>query len=132
MSGVGILSTLRGVFEWKDTGLWITLLLIVVSIFMQIYCASVDADTIVDSEIIAPTKTKIKIIEHSLLWKEADMTNKPFYQMINEHIKKQKPKVEEQKKKVTITREELEYLEKNRESIQQIIQNQNKEENIAG
>lgn len=120
MSGVGILSTLRGVFEWKDTGLWITLLLIVVSIFVQIYCASIDADTIVDSEIIAPTKTKIKIIEDSLLWDKADMTNKPFFKMVNDWVKEHKPK-EPEKKTAKITMEELQYLEKHKEEIQKAI-----------
>lgn len=128
ISGVGIVSSLKGVFEWKDTGLWITLLLILVSILMQVYCASVDADSIVDSEIIAPTKTKIKIIDDSLLWSEADLTNKPFEKMINDYIENNKPKVEE-KKPVKITLEQLEYLEKHKEEIAKAILQEKGENN---
>lgn len=126
ISGVGIVSSLKGVFEWKDTGLWITLLLILVSIFMQVYCASVDADMIVDSEIIAPTKTKIKIIDDSLLWSEADLTNKPFEKMINDYIEKNRPSPTKPKAKITL--EELKFLEKHKQEIAEAIQKEKGEE----
>lgn len=119
MSGVSILSTLKGVFEWKETGLWITLLVILVSIFCQIYFASGDADTIVDSEIIAPIKTKIEIIEASMLWNEADMTNKPMQKLIDEYVIQENKELQE--KKATITKAELDYLQKHKEEIDKKI-----------
>lgn len=121
ISGISILSSLTVMFDWKDTGLWVTLIMIVLSIFMQIYFASIDADSIVDSEIIAPTKIKMKIIQESLLWKEADMTNKPFLKLVEKYMEENKPKEEPTKKTTTITQAQLDYLNKHREEIDQKI-----------
>ena len=131
--GVSILSTLNGMFEWKETGLWITLLMILISIFIQVYFATDDANVLVDSEIIAPTLNKIEILEEAIMWKEADMKNKPFEKMVNELVEKQN-KEAEQKKSATITAAELEYLQKNRVAINEAIMNdikkgENKAEN---
>lgn len=127
ISGVSILSTLTVMFNWKDSGMWVTLLMIIITLFFQVYMASLDAETITDSEIIAPTQTKIKIIDESLLWKEADLSNKPFEKMVRNWIKEHQPKEEEQKPKVQISMAELEYLQKHREQINQEIEKEVKE-----
>lgn len=121
LSGVSILSTLTVIFEWKDAGMWVTLIMIILSLFIQVYTASLDAETITDSEIISPTQTKIKILEESCLWREADFTNKPFEKIINNWVKENQPKEEVAKPKVQISMAELEYLQKHREEINQEI-----------
>ena len=127
MCGVSILSTLKGIFEWKDTGLWITLLVILISIFVQIYMATDDAEVIVNTQIIAPTLTKIEIIEESLLWKDADMKNKPLEKLINDYVSEQN-KAEEEKKPVKISLAQLQYLEKHKEEIDKKIEEEMKGE----
>ena len=127
MCGISILGTLKGIFEWKDTGLWITLIVILITIFIQIYMATDDADVIVNSEIIAPTLTKIEIIEESLLWKDADMKNKPLEKLIDNYVAEQN-KVEEEKKPVKISLAQLQYLEKHKEEIDKKIEEEMKGE----
>ena len=125
LSGVSILSTLSVIFEWKDAGMWITLIMILLTLFFQVYTASLDAEVITNSEIIAPTETKIKILEESCLWEEADFSNKPFENMINNWVKEHQPKEEpkpKEKPKVQISMAELEYLQKHREQINQEIE----------
>ena len=124
ISGVSILSTLTVIFNWKDSGMWVTLLMIIITLFVQVYMASLDAETITDSEIIAPTETKIKIIDESLLWKEADLSNKPFENIVNKWVAEHQPKEEtpKEKPKVQISMAELEYLQKHREEINQQIE----------
>ena len=125
ISGVSILSTLTVIFDWKDSGMWVTLLMIIITLFMQVYMASLDAETITDSEIIAPTQTKIKIIDESLLWKEADLSHKPFENIVNKWVAEHQPKEEEtpkEKPKVQISMAELEYLQKHREEINKQIE----------
>lgn len=125
LSGVSILSTLTVIFEWKDSGMWVTLIMIIVSLFIQVYTASLDAEAITDSEIIAPTQTKIKILEESLLWEEADLSKQPFEKAIKNYVKEQHKKKEEEEKpkpKVQISMAELEYLQKHREEINREIE----------
>ena len=128
--GVSILSTLQGIFEWKDTGLWITLTLILLTIFIQIYMATDDAEVIVNSEIIAPTLTKIEIIEESMLWKGADMKNKPFEKMIDDFVAKENKEkvVEEEKKSVKISMAQLDFLQRHKEEIDKQIEEEMKGE----
>ena len=120
MCGVSIFSTLNGMFEWKDSGLWVTLLMIIITIFMQMYLATDDANVLVDSEIIAPTLNKIEILEEAMLWKEADMSNKPFEKMVDDYIVKQNKELQE-KKSATISKAELDYLQKHKEEINKLI-----------
>lgn len=119
--GVSILGSLQGMFEWKDGVLWITLGTIIMSIILQVYCAMADADAIVDSEIIAPTITKIKIIDDSLLWAEADMTHKPLEMLVKQHIENTRPKEEIQDDEAEITLEQLEYIKRHEKEINEAI-----------
>ena len=73
--------------------------MIILTIFIQIYFATIDAENLVDSEIIAPTQTKIKIIEDSMLWEKADFSKNPFKKIVDDYVKEHLPKEEEKKQK---------------------------------
>ena len=120
MCGVSIFTTLEGMFEWNDSSLWITLIMILITIFMQVYFATDDANVLVDSEIIAPTLNKIEILEEAMLWEEADMKNKPFEKMVDDYIEQENKELQK-KKSATISRAELEYLQNHKEEINNLM-----------
>ena len=101
---VGVTYILEGVITFKQTEFWVTLLSIFISSIIQVYFAISAAKKITDSEIIGPTIVKIKILEDSLMWSEADSSNIEFLKALNEQL---------YPKKITITKEQLEKLQQN-------------------
>ena len=101
---VGVTYILEGVITFKQTEFWVTLLSIFISSIIQVYFAISAAKKITDSEIIGPTIVKIKILEDSLMWSEADSSNIEFLKALNEQL---------YPKKITITKEQLEKIQQN-------------------
>lgn len=125
--GVSIFYSLKVIFNFRETGLWVTLIMIILTIFIQIYFATIDAENLVDSEIIAPTQTKIKIIEDSMLWEKADFSKNPFKKIVDDYVQEHLPK-EEEKKQAKISMAELEYLQKHRDEINKEIEREVEEQ----
>lgn len=127
--GVSIFYSLNVIFNFRETGLWVTLIMIILTIIIQIYFATLDAENLVDSEIIAPTQTKIKILEDSMLWKKADFSKNPFRKMVDEYVQEHIPKEEvKEKKQARISIAELEYLQKHRDEINKEIEREVEEQ----
>ena len=101
---IGVTYILEGVITFKQTEFWVTLLSIFISSIIQVYFAISAAKKITDSEIIGPTIVKIKILEDSLMWSEADSSNIEFLKALNEQL---------YPKKITITKEQLEKIQQN-------------------
>ena len=101
---IGVTYVLEGVITFKQTEFWVTLLSIFISSIIQVYFAISAAKKITDSEIIGPTIVKIKILEDSLMWSEADSSNIEFLKALNEQL---------YPKKITITKEQLEKIQQN-------------------
>lgn len=101
---IGVTYILEGVITFKQTEFWVTLLSIFISSIIQVYFAISAAKKITDSEIIGPTIVKIKILEDSLMWSEADSSNIEFMKALNEQL---------YPKKITITKEQLEKIQQN-------------------
>lgn len=127
LCGFSILTCIGDLFSWNTAGFWLTIVSVILSLFIQGYFASDLADTLVDSEILAPCKMKTKIIEDSLCWEFADIKGKPFQEYVNQFMEKEKEQLGEQEKPketVKITQAQLEYLEKHREEINEQIINE--------
>ena len=133
---VGVTASLSGLFSFKDEGFWITITMVIVTCFIQIYFGSSNADKLTDSEILAPTVVKSEIIRESLVWDNADKKDDDLQRALDKYIQDSLPKEPEAPKKAVITQAELEYLQKHKEEIskeiEEEINNQFKEEEQDG
>lgn len=125
--------TLNAEFKFKSNGFWITIIVVLLNCLIQAYFGASFSNKVTDSEIIAPTIIKTDIIKASLQWENSKRQDnefsKAFYKLVDDLKEKEDLK---EKKKVVISQAELEYLSKHKEEIQEkIIEENEKEEDVA-